>query len=107
LLAFWYPLNPRTLMPDFNPLYLVAGPAGLVFCLMTPLYLSILILMHPRVNIVTMRVTGLAGALIGFWNVVNFLMYPAVRWWNGVLHILLVVISGYVFILSYARNLKD
>lgn len=28
VLAFWYPLNPRTLMPDFNPLYLVAGPGG-------------------------------------------------------------------------------
>jgi len=28
LLAFWYPLNPRTPMPDFNPLYLVAGSGG-------------------------------------------------------------------------------
>jgi hypothetical protein len=28
VLAFWYPLNPRTPMPDFNPLYLVAGPGG-------------------------------------------------------------------------------
>jgi hypothetical protein len=94
-------------MLDFNPFHLVMGPARLVFCLMSSLYLSILILMHPRVNIVTMRVAGLAEALIGFWNVVNFLMCPAIRWWNGVLHILLVVISGYVFILSYARNLKD
>jgi hypothetical protein len=28
LLAFWYPLNPRILMPDFNPLHLVAGSGG-------------------------------------------------------------------------------
>jgi hypothetical protein len=70
---------------------------------MTPLYLSILILMHPRVNIVAMRVTGLAGALIGFWNmVVNFLMSPAILWWNGILHTPLVVTSAYAPILSYA-----
>jgi hypothetical protein len=28
LLTFWYPLNPRTLMPDFTPHHLVAGSGG-------------------------------------------------------------------------------
>ena len=95
-LAFWYPLNQDTLMPDFNPTYLFTNVAGLTFCMMTPVYLAILILHYPKINIATLRVTGLAGIIIAFYNVLlNFFMYPDLFWWNGVLHIPLLVISGY------------
>lgn len=101
LLAFWYPVNLETMKPDFNPAYLVTNPAGLAFCTMTPLYLSVLTLYYPRVNIATLRVTSLTGMIIGFWNIiVNFGMRPDVLWWNGVLHLPLVLISIYAFGLS-------
>ena len=94
-LAFWYPINPITFRPDFNIAYLFTNSAGLAFCLMTPVYLAILILYHPQINPVTMRVTGLAGIIIASFNVlVNFVMYPETLWWNGVLHIPLLMISG-------------
>jgi len=94
-LAFWYPLNQNTFMPDFNPTYLFTNAAGLTFCMMTPVYLAILILHYPKINMATLRVTGLAGIIIAFYNILlNFFMYPDTLWWNGVLHIPLLMISG-------------
>jgi len=94
-LAFWYPLNPNTFMPDFNPTYLFTNAAGLTFCMMTPAYLAILMLYYPKINIATLRVTGLAGIIIASYNILlNFFMYPDTLWWNGVLHIPLLMISG-------------
>ena len=94
-LAFWYPLNPDTAMPDFNPIYLFTNAAGLTFCMMTSVYLAILILHYPKINKATLRVTGLAGIIIASYNILlNFFMYPDRLWWNGVLHIPLLMLSG-------------
>jgi len=104
-LAFWYPINLETGELDFNLAYLFTNPAGLAFCAMTPVYLGILTLYYPEVNIVTLRVTSLLGTIIGFWNlVVNFLIEPYKLWWNGVLHLPLVFISIYALILSFRRT---
>jgi len=97
-LAFWYPLNPESKGPDFNPSYLLTNAAGLAFCTMTPVYLTVLLIYYPNVNKATMRVTSLAGAIIGFWNMFNFL--SPYGWWNGVLHLPLLLISVYALILS-------
>jgi len=95
LFAYWYPINPNSLLPDFNPAYIITNAAGLAFCLMTPVYLAILYLHYPHINIVTLRVTGLAGIIIATFNILmNFIMYPETLWWNGVLHIPLLMISG-------------
>jgi len=103
-LAFWYPINPESAKPDFNLAYLFTNLAGLAFCTMTPVYLGILTLYYPKVNIVTLRTTSLLGLIIGFWNmVVNFIIKPDVLWWNGVLHLPLVFISIYALILSFRK----
>ena len=94
-LAFWYPINEVTFMPDFNLTYLLTNSAGLAFCLMTPVFLAVLLLYYPQVNLVTLRVTGLAGIIIASFNILmNFVMYPDTLWWNGVLHLPLLMISG-------------
>jgi len=104
-LAFWYPINLKSGEPDFNLAYLYTNSAGLAFCTMTPVYLGILTLHYPEINIVTLRVTSLLGAIIGFWNlVVNFLIEPDKSWWNGVLHLPLVSISIYALILSFRKT---
>ena len=106
ILAFWYPINPTSLGPDFNFTYLVTNAAGLAFCTMTPVYLGILTIYYPKVNIATLRVTSLLGLIIGFWNMIaNFFVNLDLLWWNGVLHIPLVLISTYALILSF-RNRK-
>jgi len=106
--AFWYPAHPTTLMPDFNPVYILTNFAGLTFCLMTPVYLAVLSLYHPRVNLVTLRVTSLTGLVIGFYNVLtNFILLPNQLWWNGVLHIPLIILSAYALALSFRRRLPE
>jgi hypothetical protein len=51
-----------------------------------------------------MRVTSLVGLIIGLYNMYgNFGINPTRRWWNGVLHIPLLVISLYGLILSLKR----
>ncbi len=104
-LAFWYPLNLESMKPDFNLSYIFTNPVGLAFCNMTPIYLGILTLYYPRVNIITLRITSLLGIIISFWNVlVNFIMSPDILWWNGVLHLPLVFISIYALILSFRKT---
>lgn len=103
-IAFWYPLDIRTMKPDFAPAYIVTNLAGLAFCTMTPVYLALLSLYYPTVNIAALRVTALARMIIGFWNIiVNFIFKPDLLWWNGVLHLPLVAISTYAFILCFRR----
>ena len=72
---------------------------------MTPVYLGILTLYYPRVNMVTLRITSLLGVIIGFWNVlVSFLLNFDILWWFGVLHLPLVFISIYALILSFKKT---
>jgi hypothetical protein len=102
VLAFWYPASKGR--PDFAPVHLITSGSGLAFCLMTPVYIGLLTLYWPRVNIAALRVTSLVGLIIGLYNMyTNFGINPAVRWWNGVLHIPLLVISLYGLILSLKR----
>jgi len=102
VLAFWAPSSKGR--PDFNPIYFFTNGAGVTFCMMTPVYVGLLTLYWPRVNMPTMRVTSIVGIIIGIYNMYgNFGVNPARRWWNGILHIPLLVISIYGLILSLKR----
>jgi len=103
--AFWYPVDLDTMKPDFNPLGLFVNVAGVTFCMMTPVYVGLLSLYWPKVNISTLRVTSLVGLIIALYNVVlNFCIEPSLLWWNGVLHIPLLSISLYGLILSLKKQ---
>ena len=106
-LAFWYPLtiSDGSMIPNFNPIGILTNMAGLAFCLMTPVYIAVLTLYHPRINLATLRVTSLVGVIIAIYNVlVNFILVFSTMWWNGVLHIPLLTISAYGFVLSFRRS---
>jgi len=105
LLALLAPGKPRAGMPGFSPAYLLTNGAGVAFCMMTPVYVGLLTLYWPKVNIATLRVTSLVGLIIGLYNMgTNFLISPGTRWWNGVLHIPLLSISVYGLILSLKKE---
>jgi hypothetical protein len=102
ILAFWGPISRGR--PDFNPVYLVTNGTGLAFCMMTPVYVGLLTLYWPKVNLATLRVTSLVGFIIGLYNMqVNFTISPSARWWNGVLHIPLLTISLYGLVVSLKK----
>lgn len=101
LFAFWGPVNPRTLMPDFKPVYMFTSGTALSFCMATPLYLAILSIYFPHVNKSVFIATGFVGVMMSLGNVVlEFVIYPS-YWWIGVLHIPLFVISSYSVIISF------
>jgi hypothetical protein len=103
LFAFWTPGNPETGMPDFNPAYFFTQDTGLAFCLMTPVFLAIFILFYPRVNLVTMRVTALVGLMLGVYNMAFIFGMNTGTWYVGVLHLPLVINSGWALFLSLKR----
>lgn len=103
LFAFWGPVNPLTLMPDFNPVYMFTSGTALSFCMATPLYLAILSMHFPHVNKSVFIATGFVGVMMSLGNVVlEFVIYPS-YWWIGVLHIPLFVTSLYSVIISFCE----
>jgi hypothetical protein len=107
LLAFWEPVNPRTLLPDFNPMYLFTSGSGLSFCMATPLYLAILILSFPGVNKTLMAATAFIGFYIGVSNLVLEFVINPTWWWIGFLHFPLVILSVYSLFLIFDEYLRN
>jgi hypothetical protein len=104
LFAFWGPINMKTMAPDFSPVHIFTSGSGLAFCMMTPVYLAVLLFFYPRVNLPVMRVTALIGLIIGIYNVLtNFILAPELLWWNGILHLPLLFVSLYALVLAYQK----
>lgn len=97
LFAYWCPLSPNGI--NLNPLHFFHINSATAFCLTTPLFLTIMTLNIPNINVVTYRITALIGVIIGLYNMVSFLNPSTV--FLGVLHIPLLAISLYCTILSY------
>ncbi len=99
ILAYWCPINSTQNMgPYFNPLFLLISPGyGLTFCMTTPVFLCILTLFYPHVNKPALKITACAGFIMGVLNMFSLLI--PYTFWMGILHIPLLSISIYVFIL--------
>ena len=102
-IAFWFPINTQTITPDFNPLNIILNEAGLTMCMMIPVYLAVLTLFYPQVNMAALRVTSFAGLITSFFNVFQWFIFNPQAWWMGVLHLPLLSISAYAFILSLRK----
>ena len=90
---------------DWNLLHFFTRNTATAFCLTTPLFLTILTLNLPKVNIVTYRITAIIGVIIGLYNMMNFFNPHTV--WLGVVHVPLLTISLYCAILSYRMHPKS
>ena len=89
---------------DWNLLHFFTRNTATAFCLATPLFLTILTLNLPKVNIVTYRITAIIGVIIGLYNMMNFFNPHTV--FLGVVHVPLLTISLYSAILSYKVTRK-
>jgi len=103
ILAFWFPMNPITAQPDFNPIYLLTSDSGLAFCSMTPVYLTVLLFIYPRINKVTMRLTSFIGVIFGVLAIVLAASNIWRLWWVGVTHLPLFIISLTCFVISLRK----
>jgi hypothetical protein len=94
LLVFWSPIGQEgsKVVPDFDPLLLLTSPDyGLAYCFVTPVYLFLLILFYPQVDLVAFRATAFNGLLYGLYNLTHWLNPDMV--WMGVMHIPLLIVS--------------
>jgi len=96
-IAFWAPLSGGVF--DFNPTHLLYSGSSLAFCLMTPVFLTIMTFNIPKINIITYRITAIVGVIIGFYNMMNFQNPKTVN--VAILHFPLLIISFYALIRSY------
>lgn len=104
LFAFLSPVDASTLAPDFNVLHLLTNEAGLTYCMMTPLMLTVLVLYYPTVNLALLRVASFVGMLFGVVNMIVWFLLSPSGWWMGVLHIPLLVISSYAFVIGQSKG---
>lgn len=98
--ALLAPVDASSMTPDFSLVGMLSNEAGLTCCMMTPVVLAVLILFHPTVNRAVLRVTSFVGILLGAVNMVVWFVVEPWGWWMGVMHIPLVVISIYGFVLG-------
>lgn len=96
-IAFWAPLSNGIF--DFNPKHLLYSGSSLAFCLMTPVFLTIMTLNIPKINVITYRITAIIGVIIGFYNMMNFQNPKMTN--LAILHFPLLFISIYALIRSY------
>lgn len=101
LVSLLAPVDASTMSPDFSPVLLLTNEAGLTCCMMTPVVLAVLTLFHPTVNPAVLRVSSFAGMLLGAVNMIVWFVVESWGWWMGVMHIPLVVISVYAFVLGH------
>lgn len=99
LIAFWFPLERDTFAFSLSLSHFLYSGSSLAFCMMTPVFLTIITLNIPKINIVTYRVTAVIGVIIGFYNMMNFRNPNTVN--LALIHLPLLIISIYAMIKSY------
>lgn len=77
--------NLRMILPDFRLHYLLDSGVVLVFCPMTPVFLTLLILSIRSVSWVVSRVTAMVGEVIGCYNMGN--LATDTRFYLGLYHL--------------------
>lgn len=103
-IAFWSPFDIIGMKLDFNPILLLTSVGyGLSFCMTTPVVLGLLTLFYPRVNEPVLKVTSFVGIIYGLLNMGQ--LADPTRFWLGVLHFPLLLISIYAFLTPY--NMED
>jgi hypothetical protein len=102
--ALLAPIDSITLAPDFRLTRLLTSESGLTGCMMIAVILSVLILYFPTVNLALLRIMSFVGIYFGIINVVIWFVVNPSGWWMGVLHIPLLTISVYAFILGLRKT---
>jgi len=105
VLSFWapYQVEANVVLPDFNPVLLLTSPDyGLTFCFTAPVFIYLLFISFPKVNIPAYRITAFNGLMYALFNLAHW-FNPDTRW-MGFLHLPLLVLSTAALIQSRRSN---
>ena len=108
IIAFWAQYGDPW---NYHPILLLTSEAPLAFCFATPVYLAILTLLYPRVNMPVMKVTSFLGIIMGIFNMMGglaavFILDLFTGTHYMFTHMPLLVISLYCFAISI-RKMKQ
>ena len=103
VLAYWLPMDGNA-MPDFNPVYFITSESMIAFCNITPIYLAIFSFLHPNYNTFTIRITSFVGIYFGILAISFIFFNIFIYWWLVIMHLPLLTISLYMFILSFKNK---
>jgi len=107
VLSFWapYQIKANVVLPDFNPALPLTSPDyGLTFCFTAPVFLYLLFILFPKINIPAYRITAFNGLLYALFNIAHW-FNPDTRW-MGFLHLPLLVLSIAALIKSRNKNIS-
>lgn len=107
LLAFWFPVDITGKYTNFTLIELLFNESMVTFCMVIPVILVVAILFFTRINFITLKVTSFIGLLFGIVNMITWFIMDIEMWWMGILHMPLLLISLYVFIVSRKELKKD
>ena len=97
IISFWDPDQAWNLSLSF----FVHGFAPTAFCMMSPIYLTVLLFAYPRVNLPLLRIQSFIGLIVGFISLfISFMQEPSAGVYWALLHSPLIGISLYGFILG-------
>ena len=97
LFAFWDPDK----ICNLDPRYFIISYSPTSFCMMAPIYLTVLLFCYPRVNLPLLRVMSFIGIVVGVITlVITFMKGPSDGIYWTLLHAPLIIISVYAFVLG-------
>lgn len=95
LLAFLMPYTIDSsgyINPSFS-LSVLYNESALTYCMITPVIIGMLLLFSDGVDKSTLSTISYVGILFGIMNMLTWFVFNLDRWWMGVLHLPLVIIS--------------
>jgi hypothetical protein len=101
IFSFWNPDRAG----DYRLILFLTSTSPIAFCMVTTIYLAMMCVLHPRVNLPLFRISSFISILIGIVTLVmGFFMDPPERgrYWS-LLHTPLVAVAVYSFILSLRK----
>ncbi len=94
VIAFWDPDQAWNLSLSF----FVYGFAPSAFCMISPIYLTVLMFAYPRVNLPLLRIQSFTGLIVGFLSLfISLIQAPSDGIYWILLHAPLIVVSYYAF----------
>lgn len=92
--AFWDPDQAWNL----DPAFFINGFAPTAFCMISPIYLTVILFAHPRLNLPLLRLQSFVGLIVGFISlVISFMQEPSAGIYWALLHTPLIAASWYGF----------
>lgn len=94
VIAFWNPDEAWNLSLSF----FVYGFSPVAFCMLTPIYLTVLMFAYPRLNLPLLRVQSFTGLIVGFISLfISLIQAPSAGIYWTLLHTPLIAVSWYAF----------